>query len=181
MGASSSPSSAGIVRIPGQASGFAWIAFGPIIPGQATLAYRHRVRQRVVEQPVVAPQGRFAIGQDGDASGSGRHGDSASALAPTIPRAMAAALLTGFPDGLAPRFYKPSAMWAGAWRAGLLDCAPLRSRLQDRNTDMRRRIVAGNWKLHGDRAFAHALLDEIAASPRPGRCRPGRAAAACLT
>ena len=30
---------------------------------------------------------------------------------------------------------------------------------------MRRRIVAGNWKLHGDRAFAHALLDEIAASP----------------
>ena len=32
---------------------------------------------------------------------------------------------------------------------------------------MRRRIVAGNWKLHGDRAFAHALLDEIAASPVP--------------
>jgi triosephosphate isomerase len=32
---------------------------------------------------------------------------------------------------------------------------------------MRRRIVAGNWKLHGDRAFAHALLDEIAASPIP--------------
>jgi triosephosphate isomerase len=30
---------------------------------------------------------------------------------------------------------------------------------------MRRRIVAGNWKLHGDRAFAHALLDEIAAQP----------------
>ena len=31
---------------------------------------------------------------------------------------------------------------------------------------MRRRIVAGNWKLHGDRAFAHALLDEIIAAPR---------------
>jgi triosephosphate isomerase (TIM) len=30
---------------------------------------------------------------------------------------------------------------------------------------MRRRIVAGNWKLHGDRAFAHALVDEIAAVP----------------
>lgn len=28
---------------------------------------------------------------------------------------------------------------------------------------MRRRIVAGNWKLHGDRRFAHALLDAIAA------------------
>ena len=26
---------------------------------------------------------------------------------------------------------------------------------------MRRRIVAGNWKLHGDHAFAHALLDAI--------------------
>ncbi|MEO8742752.1 MAG: triose-phosphate isomerase [Lysobacteraceae bacterium] len=32
---------------------------------------------------------------------------------------------------------------------------------------MRRRIVAGNWKLHGDRAFAHALLDEIVAAKRP--------------
>lgn len=32
---------------------------------------------------------------------------------------------------------------------------------------MRRRIVAGNWKLHGDRAFAHALVDEIAAVPAP--------------
>ena len=32
---------------------------------------------------------------------------------------------------------------------------------------MRRRIVAGNWKLHGDRAFAHALMDEIAAAPAP--------------
>ncbi|HEY2346620.1 MAG TPA: triose-phosphate isomerase [Xanthomonadaceae bacterium] len=32
---------------------------------------------------------------------------------------------------------------------------------------MRRRIVAGNWKLHGDRAFARALLDEIAAARRP--------------
>ena len=27
---------------------------------------------------------------------------------------------------------------------------------------MRERIVAGNWKLHGDRAFAHKLLDEVA-------------------
>ena len=32
---------------------------------------------------------------------------------------------------------------------------------------MRRRIVAGNWKLHGDHAFAHALMDAIAAGPRP--------------
>jgi triosephosphate isomerase len=32
---------------------------------------------------------------------------------------------------------------------------------------MRRRIVAGNWKLHGDRAFAHALLDAVVAgAPR---------------
>lgn len=29
---------------------------------------------------------------------------------------------------------------------------------------MRRRIVAGNWKLHGDRQFAHALLDAVAAA-----------------
>jgi triosephosphate isomerase len=29
---------------------------------------------------------------------------------------------------------------------------------------MRARIVAGNWKLHGDRAMARALLDEIAAA-----------------
>lgn len=28
---------------------------------------------------------------------------------------------------------------------------------------MRRKIVAGNWKLHGDRKFAHALMDELAA------------------
>jgi triosephosphate isomerase len=28
---------------------------------------------------------------------------------------------------------------------------------------MRRRIVAGNWKLHGDRQFAHALLDALVA------------------
>ena len=28
---------------------------------------------------------------------------------------------------------------------------------------MRERIVAGNWKLHGDRAFARQLLDEVAA------------------
>lgn len=32
---------------------------------------------------------------------------------------------------------------------------------------MRRRIVAGNWKLHGDRAFAHALMDALAAAPAP--------------
>ena len=33
---------------------------------------------------------------------------------------------------------------------------------------MRRKIVAGNWKLHGTRAFATALVTEIAASPVPG-------------
>ncbi len=32
---------------------------------------------------------------------------------------------------------------------------------------MRRRIVAGNWKLHGDRAFAHALLDGMNGFTRP--------------
>ncbi|MBS0194787.1 MAG: triose-phosphate isomerase [Proteobacteria bacterium] len=32
---------------------------------------------------------------------------------------------------------------------------------------MRRRIVAGNWKLHGDRLFARALLDEVVAAKRP--------------
>jgi triosephosphate isomerase len=32
---------------------------------------------------------------------------------------------------------------------------------------MRRRIVAGNWKLHGNRAFAHGLMDAIAAVPAP--------------
>ncbi len=32
---------------------------------------------------------------------------------------------------------------------------------------MRNKIVAGNWKLHGDRAFAHALVDVVAASPAP--------------
>ena len=32
---------------------------------------------------------------------------------------------------------------------------------------MRRRIVAGNWKLHGDRAFAHALVDEIVSVDAP--------------
>ena len=32
---------------------------------------------------------------------------------------------------------------------------------------MRRKIVAGNWKLHGDRAFAAALLGEIAATAAP--------------
>jgi len=30
---------------------------------------------------------------------------------------------------------------------------------------MRRRIVAGNWKLHGDRAFAHGLVDAICSAP----------------
>jgi triosephosphate isomerase len=34
---------------------------------------------------------------------------------------------------------------------------------------MRRRIVAGNWKLHGDRAFACALVEEIAKAPAPER------------
>ena len=29
---------------------------------------------------------------------------------------------------------------------------------------MRRKLVAGNWKMHGSRAMAHALVDEIAAS-----------------
>ncbi|MCL1633322.1 triose-phosphate isomerase [Luteimonas sp. SX5] len=33
---------------------------------------------------------------------------------------------------------------------------------------MRRKIVAGNWKLHGDRAFARALIDEIVAAAAPG-------------
>ena len=32
---------------------------------------------------------------------------------------------------------------------------------------MRRRIVAGNWKLHGDRQFAFALLDAVVASAVP--------------
>lgn len=32
---------------------------------------------------------------------------------------------------------------------------------------MRRRIVAGNWKLYGDHAFAHALLDALVAAPVP--------------
>ena len=32
---------------------------------------------------------------------------------------------------------------------------------------MRRRIVAGNWKLHGDRRFAHELMDAISAQPAP--------------
>jgi len=33
---------------------------------------------------------------------------------------------------------------------------------------MRRRIVAGNWKLHGDLGFAIALLDEVAAAAPAG-------------
>lgn len=32
---------------------------------------------------------------------------------------------------------------------------------------MRRRIVAGNWKLHGDRQFAFALLDAVVAAAAP--------------
>ena len=32
---------------------------------------------------------------------------------------------------------------------------------------MRRKIVAGNWKLHGDRDFALALLDALVAQPAP--------------
>ncbi len=32
---------------------------------------------------------------------------------------------------------------------------------------MRRRIVAGNWKLHGDRRFACALVEEVASVPAP--------------
>ena len=32
---------------------------------------------------------------------------------------------------------------------------------------MRRRIVAGNWKLHGDRAFAASLLDALVAGDPP--------------
>ena len=35
---------------------------------------------------------------------------------------------------------------------------------------MRQRIVAGNWKLHGDRMFARKLLDEIAQSRPEGVC-----------
>ncbi len=31
---------------------------------------------------------------------------------------------------------------------------------------MRRKLVVGNWKLHGDRAFARALLDALVAGPR---------------
>lgn len=33
---------------------------------------------------------------------------------------------------------------------------------------MRRRIVAGNWKLHGDREFAAALLDALVTAVPPG-------------
>ncbi len=32
---------------------------------------------------------------------------------------------------------------------------------------MRRKLVAGNWKMHGDRRFAHALLDAVVAEPLP--------------
>ena len=37
---------------------------------------------------------------------------------------------------------------------------------------MRRRIVIGNWKLHGDRAFAHRLVDAIAAVPAAAPSHP---------
>ena len=37
---------------------------------------------------------------------------------------------------------------------------------------MRRRIVAGNWKLQGDRAFARTLLDAVVAAPAPTRGGP---------
>jgi triosephosphate isomerase len=32
---------------------------------------------------------------------------------------------------------------------------------------MRRKLVVGNWKLHGDRAFARQLLDSVVAAQRP--------------
>jgi len=32
---------------------------------------------------------------------------------------------------------------------------------------MRRRIVAGNWKLHGNREFARTMLQRLTAAPRP--------------
>ncbi|MBP6596531.1 MAG: triose-phosphate isomerase, partial [Arenimonas sp.] len=32
---------------------------------------------------------------------------------------------------------------------------------------MRKKLVAGNWKLNGDRVFARGLLDAIAQAPRP--------------
>src|SRR5690606_18082598 len=60
---------------------------------------------------------------------------------------------------LPPRRRAPALDSSGA----LVDCAA--SARQERA--MRRRIVAGNWKLHGDRAFAHALMDAIAAAPAP--------------
>ena len=34
---------------------------------------------------------------------------------------------------------------------------------------MRQNLVAGNWKMHGDRAFARQLLDEVVAEPLPGQ------------
>src|SRR6266567_4401569 len=34
---------------------------------------------------------------------------------------------------------------------------------------MRRKLVAGNWKMHGTRASAKALVDAVAAAP-PMRC-----------
>jgi triosephosphate isomerase len=47
-------------------------------------------------------------------------------------------------------------------------CGRLRA-FREREHSMRRRIVAGNWKLHGDRQFAHGLLDAVVAgSPRSG-------------
>jgi triosephosphate isomerase len=34
------------------------------------------------------------------------------------------------------------------------------------DSPMRRKLVVGNWKLHGDRAFARTLLDAVVAGPR---------------
>lgn len=36
---------------------------------------------------------------------------------------------------------------------------------------MRQRMVVGNWKLHGDRAFARGLLDTVVAAQRPDGVR----------
>ena len=49
-----------------------------------------------------------------------------------------------------------------------------------KDTHMRARIVAGNWKLHGDRKFACALVEEIARGRAGGGRRARGAAAAAL-
>src|SRR3546814_11835716 len=46
----------------------------------------------------------------------------------------------------------------GFWRPIGYPCVPFH-----RSRPMRRRIVAGNWKLHGSRSFATALLVGLAA------------------